>query len=162
MDYQLVEVKMEEKEEIMNLYRIQFGSDGCTWDETYPGMDLIENDIRTHMLFGVKNEEGRFIATIAWDADELVAQLPCWNSNLKKVAEYARLCIHPDYQGQHLTNILFGGSEQLLKEKGYDGAHYIVSQTNPRALRAYKKFAYTCKGEVRLFDHDWYAYEKEF
>lgn len=160
--YPLEVVPMKDIEELMELYHMQIGSEGCTWDEAYPDWELVEQDIREKRVFCVRNESGTIIAAITWDMDAVVAGLSCWDASLHKTAEYARLCIHPNYQHKGLTCSLFWGSEKRLKAEGYDGAHYIVSQSNPRALRAYEKFGFEYKGEVRLFDHDWYAYEKAF
>lgn len=159
--YPLELVTIKDIEELMELYSMQIGTDGCTWDGGYPSYELAEQDIIDERVFCVRDENGKMIATIAWDKDEEVAALSCWDTSLHKTAEYARVCVHPKYQHRGLTVSLFLGSEERLRKEGYDGVHYIVSKTNRRALQAYHKFGYTCKGEIKLFEHDWYAYEKK-
>lgn len=157
--YPLELVPLEDIEELMQLYSMQIGTDGCTWDEEYPDYETVKQDIIEQRVFCVREENGKIIATITWDKDEAVAVLPCWDASLIKTAEFARVCVHPKHQHRGLTVSLILGSEERLRREGYDGAHYLVSKTNFRALQAYQKFGYTCKGEVSLFEHDWYAYE---
>lgn len=159
--YPLELVSIKDIGELMELYSMQIGTDGCTWDEGYPSYELARQDIADKRVFCVREENGKMIATIAWDRDEKVAALSCWDASLHKTAEYARVCVRPDYQHKGLTVSLILGSEERLRKEGYDGAHYIVSKTNHRALQAYQKFEYTCKGEIKLFEHEWYAYEKK-
>ncbi len=157
--YPLEAAEVKDTDEIMALYRMQIGSDYCIWDENYPSMELLDGDIAEQRAFVVRRDE-RIVAAISWDKDEEVDRLPCWDRHLQRTAEFARLCIHPEYQHRGLTCSLIIGSEERLKAEGYDGAHYIVSVNHKRALKAYEKFGYTLKGRVRLFNQEWFAYEK--
>lgn len=41
--------------EIMELYRLAVGSEGCTWSEEYPNEEILRNDFFRNALFCCKN-----------------------------------------------------------------------------------------------------------
>ncbi len=47
----IVEAKAEDKDEILNLYKIQLGREFCPWDGYYPEAKEIDFDLSRYALF---------------------------------------------------------------------------------------------------------------
>lgn len=149
----------EDRIEIMNLYRSMIGGEGCTWSEEYPNMDLLDRDIKNKNEFCVKNETGDIIAAIVIDEDEEVRNLPFWNPDHKNPGELARLAVRQDYQNQGIAVWMIRETAGIMRERGYDAIHFLVSRSNPAALASYRKLNLHLAGESDLFGGNWLCYE---
>lgn len=147
---------------IMELYRSAIGSEGCTWSEDYPNADILQADFRRNALFCCREKSGDIIAAISIDADMTVDALPNWSNNSTgngKAAELARLVVREDYQNRGIARQMIRYMMTELTTRGYDYVHFLVSQSNERALRSYAKLQYENRGEAELFGVTWWCYE---
>ena len=154
-------VKPEEKEIVLGIYRDSIGQDGCTWSESYPSITEYEGDMSRGDLYCAKSDDGEIMGVVSIDLDEPVEALECWSEELKPGREISRLGVRKEFQNQGLGGILLGSAMKTLKERGYKSAHFLVSGTNERALRAYKKIGCKLVGECFLYEHEWLCYEKD-
>lgn len=150
---------LEDKNAIMELYRQSMRQDGCTWSEDYPTEEIFEGDVRRNAIFCLKHKDGRIAASVSIDEDPAVEELPVWTADGKKTAEIARLAVAEAYQGQGLTALLFTDLMEVLRNRGYERLHFLVSPDNPSAVRAYRKMKFTFVGEADLFECHWHCYE---
>lgn len=157
---QFMEVVPEEKEEVMALYRAMLGREGCAWNEAYPAEENFDYDVSHHNLFCMKSQAGEIIAVISIDDDEEVAALPNWDIRFKKAGELARLAVCVKEQNRGLARRMIQMAMQVLRERGYDAVHYLVSPTNPAALASYAKLAFSYAGEAFLYERNWLLYEQ--
>ena len=148
-------------DEVFSLYRAALGEPGCVWNENYPDRELIKEDIEKECLYGLRDEKGKILASIALDRDEEIDSLPCWDSQLLPAAELARLVVAKEYQNKSVARLLITEMEQVLKRKGYQSVHYLVAQDNTKARRSYAKLHFSYKGETDLWGHHYLCYEKE-
>ena len=151
----------EEKALIFSLYRSVIGSEGCTWSEDYPNEEIMEDDFRRDALFVLKDEQGEIVGAVSIDDDKVVEGFGCWSQALKPGAELARLVVKETHQNRGLARILLQEAMKILRERGYQSVHFLVSKTNERALRSYAKLQFDNKGECDLFGEHWWCYEKE-
>lgn len=151
----------EDFEAVMKLYRAAVGEEGCTWDEDYPSEDDIRGDIERSALYYARNACGEIIAAFAIDSDEKVDALPCWTPGIAPAGEIARLVVGRRWQNQGIARQMLIHAMEELKRRGYRGIHFLVSKSNERALRSYGKLAFVKVGEITLYGHDWYCYEKD-
>lgn len=149
----------EDRTEIMNLYRSMIGVKGCTWSREYPNMELLDRDIKNKNEFWVKNEADNIIAAIVIDEDEEVGNLSFWNPDYKKAGELARLAVRQDHQNQGIAVWLIRKTAGIMRERGYDAIHFLVSRNNPAALASYRKLNLHLAGETDLFGGNWLCYE---
>ncbi len=147
----------KDAQEILEFYRTFIGQNGCTWSMDYPAMEHVQMDIGKENLFLVRDEKG-IVATISIDSDEQVDVLSNWTEANTK--EAARLGVRTDMQSRGIARKMLLWLMDVLKERGYDGIHFLVSPDNPAALASYQKLNFENKGEVLLYDHNWYCYEK--
>ena len=148
-------------EEVLSLYRAAIGEEGCTWDEDYPGEKDIRGDLGRDALFCARNETGEIIAAFSIDDDAQVERLSCWSPEIVPAGEIARLVVRRDYQNRGIAGRLLEYAMEELGRRGYGGIHFLVSQSNVRALRAYAKLSFEQVGETELYGHDWYCFEKK-
>ena len=161
---------LENKEEILKLYKIQLGREFCPWDDSYPGMKEIEFDLGRESLFvmidgqeinsDAGSKEDRIIAAISIDDDPQVERLDCWSHKLAPGAELSRLAVHPDFQNQKIARqMLVFGMEELARRE-YKSVHFLVNKLNVKALRSYAVFGFDTVGECSLFGQPFLCYEK--
>ena len=150
--------KMTEAEEILAFYHSFIGAEGCTWDDGYPAMEHVCMDIEKENLFLVRDEKG-IVATISIDSDAQVDAIDKWE--IANSREAARLAVRKDMQGKSIARNMLLLLMEELKERGYEGIHFLVSPDNPAALASYRKLAFENRGIVNMYGRDWYCYEKK-
>lgn len=149
----------EDAKEILILYRAAIGSDGCTWSMDYPSEETIAFDMKRDALFCIK-DGNEIVGAISQDMDEAVEALTCWSPHLKPAGELSRLVVKEGYQNQGIAKELLKGGMNVLKERGYQGVHFLVCKNHNKAINAYKKLEFTRVGECELFGHPFWCYEK--
>ena len=149
----------EDREELMNLYKIQVGKEFCPWTEDYPGNETIDFDLSRDALFVMK-EEGIIIAAVSIEEEEEVDKLECWKPDLAPAGELARLAVLPEKQGQGIARQMLKFGMNELKARGNKSIHFLVNKYNEKAIRSYAKFGFDVVGECHLFDQDFLCYEK--
>lgn len=160
--------------EIFALYRGAIGTEGCTWSEEYPTEDILRDDLARHALYCARTSSGEIVAAVSVDADPIVDALPNWSENHVpahagekfRSAELARLAVKEGFQNRGIAREMIRFMEAELKRENsirppMDYVHFLVSQTNLKALRSYAKLEYDNRGEAELFGHKWWCYEKK-
>jgi len=149
--------KKEEAEQIVMFYHSFIGTPGCTWDEEYPAIEHVYMDIEKENLFLVRDEKG-IVATISVDSDEQVDAIPKWT--IENSREAARLAVRADMQGKGIARDMLLLLMAELKNRGYEGIHFLVSPGNPAALASYRKLEFQNLGTEFMYGRDWFCYEK--
>ena len=147
----------QDDEAILEFYRSLIGMHGCTWNMDYPGPEHVKMDIEKQNLFLVKDAMG-IVATISVDSDDQVDSLPNWTQ--ENAREAARLGVREDMQGQGIAREMLLCLMEELKKRGHEAIHFLVSPDNPAALASYQKLEFNNRGEVFLYGHRWFCYEK--
>ena len=148
----------QEKPEILEFYRSVIGVEGCTWDEHYPNRETIDRDISENGLFEMRDEKG-IVGLVSIDDDPCVEELTCWRT--ANAREIARLGVRRDMHNRGIARVLLGFMLEELKRRDYEGAHFLVSIHNKKALASYEKLSFTNQGTTELFGETWYCYEKQ-
>ena len=105
MEYTIAPACEDDREELLALYKSQVGREGCPWTDEYPSNETIDFDLSRDALFVMKSE-GKTVGAISIDEDEEVNKLPCWNRELEPEAEFSRIAVSPEMQGQGIGKIL--------------------------------------------------------
>ena len=149
-----------DKQEILNLYKIQLGREFCPWSEHYPTENEIDFDLSRDSLI-VMREDGKIIASISIDEDEAVNKLPYWTDALKPGGEVSRLAVLPEYQNQGIAREMIRATMDILKERGFKSIHFLVNRLNTKAMKSYAKLGFDKVGELEIFEQPMICYEKE-
>ena len=153
-------VKIEEKQEILELYRSLIGTKYCAWTSDYPNEENIEDDMSRDALFCLK-KDNQIVGVISIDKDEAVEQMSCWSKELQPSAELSRLGVKIEYQNQGIARILLQYGMEELRKQGKKSVHFLVCKTNKKAIRSYDKFEFHIVGECEWYGEPYYCYEKE-
>lgn len=156
---EIKKAKKENSEEILKLYKSLVKSSGCAWDEYYPNMQNIEEDIKRDALYmAVENNKIVGVAS-AFEDNELI-DLNCWRKDIQNSYELARIGVLQEYQNRGVAKKIIQYIEKDLLEKNVQGIRFIVSKTNPNAIKLYNSLEYECCGETSMYGIEWFCYEK--
>ncbi len=158
MEYTIASACEDDREELLALYKSQVGREGCPWTDEYPSNETIDFDLSRDALYVLKTD-GKIVGAISIEEDEEVNKIPYWNRELEPEAEFARIAVSPDMQGQGIGKILVKFLLDELKKKGFKGIHIIVNRYNPKALRLYDSFEFKNVGECSMYNQDFFCYE---
>ncbi len=147
-----------QKADILALYRTMLGG-LADWDEHYPTMDHINDDMARGNLF-VMTEGDDLLATISIDEDEAVAQLPNWDPELEPAGELSRICVRQDYQNRGIARRMMEYAFEQLRRRGCKGVHILIREGHKIAIRSYSQLGYQPVGHCRLFEKDFLCYER--
>ena len=143
------------------LYSSLIGTQGCTWNEYYPTAEDVSHDVAAGALYIASDGDGRIIAAVAAGEHDETDGLGCWSRDMIRPLGISRLGVSADHQGRGIARRLMLFLEDTARSLGFDGAHFLVSPKNLRALRLYGSLGYVNAGSARMFEQDWYCYEKK-
>ncbi len=147
----------EEAREIEALYMSQIGHAMSDWNEAYPSIEFIQDDLANGWLY-VLRSGGRIAATVSLLPEEELDALPCWSPGRSLFA--ARLCVARDLQGRGLAGRVMAALEPIALSRGAKALRLLCSVSNPVANRVYPRAGYEMRGKAHLFDRDFLCYEK--
>lgn len=151
----------EDAQQILALYRSLVGTPFCVWNENYPSESEIEFDLSRDALFVIKDIDGTIAGTISADLDENVSSLDCWSKDLEPSVELSRLGVNEKYQNKGIAGELLKNMMKKMKDQGMRSVHFLVCKKNIKAIKAYNKLTFNVVGECRLYDEDYYCYERD-
>ncbi len=147
-----------DRERIFSLYQAAIGTEGCTWDDTYPSREMMDDDLSRGGLFCAERD-GILVGAISIDDDPYTDALDVWDEALMPAAELARVVVSEECRGEGIAPRMFREMHGILRERGYRSAHYLVSPENQKALHAYETLGYRFVGTADLYEHHWLCYE---
>lgn len=146
---------------IMNLYREAMTVEGCTWDEGYPNLEILTEDVECNRQYCMKDDNGEVLAAISVDSDPIVDALDCWHENCLPGSELARLVVSKSAMNKGIARMMLTKGMEELVNRGFVGIHFLVSPNNKRAVNSYAKLNFNNVGETDLFGEHWWCYEKQ-
>ena len=158
--YPIVPAAEADRQELLALSKAQLGREQCPWDEGYPSHKTLDWDLARDALFLLR-EGGRITAAISIESDEEADHLPCWDPALAPAGELARLAVLPAEQNRGLGKVMLQFGLDELKRRGSRGVRILVNRNNEKAIRCYAGFGFRTVGECRLYEQDFFCYERE-
>lgn len=152
----------KDAEEIFAIYDSLKGSPGCTWDEEYPTLEFVRNDIEVRNSLYKVTDGGEIIAAAYLGEFEEVERPECFDASVRRLGELSRVGVRREY---HRKGVAFGLITRLLGEAerlGYDGVALLVGTENHAAMRLYEKAGFHRCGEVFLYETHWFCYQYSF
>lgn len=150
----------EDAEEIYAIYSSLKGSPGCTWDDEYPTLDFVRNDIEKRRSLYKLTEYGKIIAAAYLGEFEETERPECFNKSIKRLGEFSRVGVRREYHRKGYAERLL---RFLLKEAanlGYEGLALLVGTENLGAVALYEKIGFRRVGDGVMYDTHWFFYEK--
>lgn len=146
-------------EEIFAIYEELKGSPGCTWDESYPTLEFVKNDIEKRNSLYKLSENGRVIAAAYLGDFEEVEMPECFDKSVKRFGELSRVGVRKEFHRMGYAQKLLSFLIKEAAKLGYDGLALLVGTENRGAAALYEKLGFKKCGEGSLYDTDWFFYE---
>lgn len=165
MEYKIKTANVEDRENIVALYKSLVGTQGCTWNLHYPTFENVDADIQSNILYCLCDDSNCIVAVASIvvendDDEEDYDDVSCgWSNDINKTCELARVGVNKSMHNQGLGNQIMGYIIKDVKERGFQGIHMFVSKTNAAALALYSKWGFHKCGEIDLYDNEWFCYE---
>jgi len=141
--------KESEKVFILSLYNHDRHKPYTAWDDTYPCMDIIEENLQQNNLF-VLEENGTIVGSIAINNENELDNEKIFSN--PKALEFGRVIINPLYRGKGYSHLLLNNIEKEIKARGYNAIHICVYTNDNIALSLYHKDGYKQLIQKTLFD----------
>lgn len=152
--------KIEEAEEILKIYKSLIGYEGCLWDEYYPNIEIVNNDIKNETLY-VALIDDEIVGAAQSGIDEELFNMDFFTKEKKNPRDLSRVAVKKEYQKQGIARKIIAYIEDELRKDGVDYMYLTVGKTNIKAYNLYKTIGYETKGEMVKFDIEWYCQEKK-
>lgn len=146
-------------EEIFAIYEELKGSPGCTWDESYPTLEFVKNDIEKRNALYKLSENGRVIAAAYLGDFEEVEMPECFDKSVKRFGELSRVGVRKEFHRMGYAQKLLSFLIKEAAKLGYDGLALLVGTENTAAITLYEKLGFVRCGDGNLYDTDWFFYE---
>ncbi|MES2205585.1 MAG: GNAT family N-acetyltransferase [Pseudomonadota bacterium] len=131
------------------------------WDELYPDLKTVENDIQQATSYVALYDQKIIGTFILNDIQEPEYAEVSWQFTQGPTAVIHRLMTHPLLEGQGLARLLMEFAEQEAMNKGYQTIRLDAFTQNPRAVRFYERLGYSCAGNVQFRKGSFFCFEKE-
>lgn len=148
----------EDAEEIAALYRSLIGTEGCIWNEEYPDIGFVRDDIENKSLYKAVEDGGMIAAAYLGDYEE-IERAECIDKSFKRLGEFARVAVKREYHHRGIAEELLKFLQGEARIRGYDGISLLVAPENRAAVGLYEKIGFKKCGEVHYYELDWYCYQ---
>jgi ribosomal protein S18 acetylase RimI-like enzyme len=130
------------------------------WDDQYPNVDIITEDIAAKSLHKI-TADGKIAGIIVLSEEYFPGYDKLkWEDEGSKFLIVHRLCVHPDFQGQGLAKKLMTFAEEYAMSHYYTSIRLDTFTGNQIALGLYDSIGYRRVGLVRFRLGSFQVFEK--
>lgn len=144
-------------EAVYGLYRSLVGSHGCSWDEEYPALENVEEDLTSGSLYVAQLSGVVCAAVAAGPFDELAdagwALFPGF-------CEIARMAVERQLWGTGLGQKLLVYAMGQAADRGFLSARLLAYAGNPHALSLYRRLDFIRRERVFAWGRDYFGFER--
>ncbi|MHB8066140.1 MAG: GNAT family N-acetyltransferase [Ruminiclostridium sp.] len=157
--------RTEDIEQIIDIIKaaiIDMESEGIyQWDNLYPNVEVITNDIYEKNLYAYIDENiiKGFVALNEFQDREYNSVQ--WKYATGKMLIIHRLCINPKYKGNGIATAIIQYAEKFGKDNNYEAIRLDAFIKNNNACKLYEKNSYEKRGIVTFRKGDFYCFEKK-
>ena len=145
---------------VLALYDSLRNTDGCTWDEDYPGMIEIDGDIQKGDLY-IDSDERGVRAAISVCVDDELEEMNVWSESTLPAGSFMRVAVRADAQNRGIAREMVRFALDELKRRGFRGVHILVGSENRHAQRCYAPFGFRIAAETEKYGVNWHCMEGE-
>ena len=159
-NYTISRGKPEDAQEIFALYHSLIDCSNGTWDEEYPSLELVHEDLSEGEVFVMRDGGGRIVSAIAVEDSDDWEELAQWYPDVTKWGQLGRLGVAKEIQGHGIARTMINYAVEQLKNEGCQAVRFLAATCNTPAVRSYAKLGFTICGESEAWGERWYCYEK--
>lgn len=150
--------KNEDKNIVLKLYNEARKEKFCVWNDEYPSLLEILEDLKTNNLFVYANDNEIIGAISIVPINEMDDFLE-WHYR-EKVCEIARIVIATKHHGKGLASLMIKDIFSICIEKGFSTIHLSCQCDNIPALKTYQKLGFKNVGNKYMYNNNYYLLEK--
>ena len=147
----------EDAAHVLTLYQSARSSAFCVWDDSYPTMTEIAQDLQTRNLYVMSNGSN-IIGAISVVPENELDEFDRWSC--KDGREIARVVVAKAYQGEGIALEMVQSIGLILRKNGCKAIHLSVVKSNIPAYKTYIKAGFCVVGEAQMYGNDYYLMEK--
>ena len=151
--------RREEADTVYALYRRAVGREFCAWDDEYPGMQEISEDLKTEQLY-VLTHKDTVMGAISIVPEHELDDFSCWQCKDGSHQEIARFVLDQAFVGRGLSQRILREIMAVLRSMGCRAVHLSVAEKNIPAYKAYVKTGFRKAGEADLYGGHYFLMEK--
>ena len=159
-DFTIRNATAKDEDKILALYQSVIGSKFCVWNDDYPTMQEIKEDISNKNLFLLIYKK-KIVGSLSIVSNNELDEAVKWTIK-DKCSEIARIVIAPKYQGSDLSKKLVSYACDVIKSRKQKAVHLIVEVNNIPAQKIYEKCGFAVVGKCKMFGHTYFACEKNY
>lgn len=129
------------------------------WDEVYPDIEVITEDISEGSLYGYYDEGLKGIMVLNENQDYEYGEVG-WELDDERPLVIHRLCIHPNYQGRGIAKTMVKFAESYACNNNYKSIRLDSFTQNEKACSLYRALGYKAVGTVYFRKGAFYCFEK--
>jgi len=120
------------------------------WNDHYPTIDILRNDIENKHLYCVKMDNLPIAAINISDIQEPEYDSIVWEDIEGRISVIHRLAVHPDFQRKGIARNLMDFAENHAKNNSFTSIQLDAYTGNKRVLQFYENRGYVKRGEVNF------------
>ena len=148
----------EDAEGVLSLYRDARKGEFCVWNECYPTITEIAQDLETKNVY-VMTCGDKIVGAISVVPENELDSFDCWSH--KDGKEIARVVVSAEHQGKGLAFEMVQSVASILRRNGCKAIHLSVAKANIPAYKTYLKAGFTVVGEADMYENSYYLMEKD-
>jgi len=133
------------------------------WDEKYPSIDILLQDIELEQLWKIEEESLIIGIIVLTEIEDEEYKNVKWLTKSGNSLYVHRLAVDPKFQGLGYAQKLMNFAEKFAKENNYSSIRLDTFSKNRRNQIFYKKRDYTKLEKIYFLnqsEHPFYCYEK--
>ena len=163
MIQELLTIGLAEKkdgEEIYALYHSLLDDPYGTWNEEYPSLECVQNDLEENIVYAMRDATGRIVSAIVDEQDihEFDGLAP-WYADVTRWAQLGRLGVAHDAQGARHRPQDAGARDGAGEGTRLRSCPFPGGDLQHPAQRSYAKLNYEVCGKCDEWEGHWLCYE---
>jgi len=157
-DYQFVVACKSDTIEIMEIFEGAKSVEGCSWNENYPTVDVVTEDLNNNVAYKM-TIHNKIAAVITIDGGNYeIESSRAWQ--LSKHCYFWRMAVSSDSLKNGIGTITLKAALKTAENLGYKSARILVADYNTPALALYTKFGFVKCDEMNEWGINFYCMER--
>ncbi len=149
-----------ELEAVNLLYQEAKGKEFCVWDESYPTLEIAEEDFASGRLY-VMSLDGEVAGALSVLSKNEMDGLDRWRITDGDIREVGRIVVSQNHRGKGIAGEMVSEIIKILKAEGTAAIHLSAAAVNLPAHRIYAKNGFEKVGEADIYGSHYFLLERD-